>query len=51
MYVKEDLVYSKHSGAFIGFHDLGNINEHLLQFQALLEDDSSDTNEQLAKQC
>jgi len=49
MYVKEDLVYNKHSGAFIGFHDLGNINEHLLQFQASLEDDSSDTNEQLAK--
>jgi len=37
MYVKEDLVYNKHSGAFIGFHNLGNINEHLLQFQASLE--------------
>ena len=48
MYVKEDLVYNKHSGAFIGFHDLGNINEHL-QFQASLEDESSDTNEHLAK--
>ena len=49
MYVKEDLVYNRHSGAFIGFRNLGNINEHLLQFQASLEDDSSDTNEQLAK--
>jgi len=49
MYVKEDLVYNKHSGAFIGFRNLGNINEHLLQFQGSLEDDSSDTNEQLAK--
>jgi len=49
MYVKEDLVYNKHSCAFIGFHNLGNISEHLLQFQASLEDDSSDTNEHLAK--
>lgn len=39
MHVKEDLVYDKHSGAMIGFANLGHINDHLLQFESsLLED-------------
>lgn len=39
MHVKEDLVYDKHSGAMIGFANLGDINDHLLQFESsLLED-------------
>ena len=50
MYIKEDLVYDKNSGALIGFANLGEINSHLLQFQASLESsDSSSSNEQLAK--
>ena len=39
MHVKKDLVYDKHSGAMIGFANLGDINDHLLQFESsLLED-------------
>ena len=33
MYVKEDLVYNKHSGELVGFANLGETNEQLLQFQ------------------
>ena len=32
MHVKENLVYDKHSGALIGFANLGQTNQHLLQF-------------------
>ena len=49
MYIKEDLVYSKHTGSLIGFSNIGDINRHLLQFQASLEDDSLNASEQLAK--
>lgn len=50
MYIKEGLVYDKNGGALIGFANLGEINSHLLQFQASLESsDSSSSNEQLAK--
>ena len=37
MYIKEDLVYSKHTGELVGFSNLGNTNTHLLQFQHALE--------------
>lgn len=30
--VREDLVYDKHSGALIGFSNLGDTNEHLLKY-------------------
>ena len=33
MYVKEDLVYDKHTGALTGFANLGDINSHLLAFE------------------
>ena len=33
MHIKEDLVYDKHTGAMIGFVELGDINEHLLKFE------------------
>lgn len=49
MYIKEDLVYDKNSGAVIGFANLGDIDSHLLQFQASVESDTSTSNEQLAK--
>lgn len=46
MYIKEELVYNKESGALIGFSNLGDINSHLLQFQVSLDNKS---NEKLAK--
>ena len=33
MYVKEDLVYDKHTGALTGFVNLGQTNHHLLQLE------------------
>ena len=48
MHVKEDLVYDKHSGALIGFVNLGQTNQHLLQFQKSIEGDNTDS-EALAK--
>ena len=47
-HVKEDLVYDKHSGALIGFVNLGQTNQHLLQFQKAIEGDNTDS-EELAK--
>lgn len=40
MYLREDLVYDKHSGALIGFANIGDTNQHLLQFQQLVESDA-----------
>ena len=37
MYIREDLVYDKHTGKMIGFVDLGGINNHLLRFEQLVE--------------
>ena len=48
MHVKEDLVYDKHSGALIGFVNLGETNQHLLEFQKAIEGDNTDS-EALAK--
>ena len=31
MYIKEDLVYDKYTGALVGFTNLGETNEHLLK--------------------
>lgn len=31
VYIKEDLVYKKHSDEIIGFANLGDINTHLLE--------------------
>ena len=33
MYIKEDLVYNKHTGEMTGFCDLGEINNHLLKLE------------------
>ena len=43
MYIREDIVYEKHSGKMIGFSNLGSVNNHLLQFEQNFEinDDSS----------
>ena len=48
MHVKEDLIYDKHSGALIGFVNLGETNQHLLQFQQAIEGGNTDS-EALAK--
>ena len=44
MHINQDLVYSKHTGVLVEFSDFGNINSHLLQFQASLGNESSDSN-------
>ena len=49
MHVKEDLVFSKHSGSLIGFVNLGNINDLLLRYESSLESKSSATSPNLAK--
>ena len=41
MYIKEDLVYEKHSGTLIGFANLGQVSNQLLAFEQSLEQDSS----------
>ena len=33
MYIRDELVYEKHSGTLVGFVNLGDINNHLLAFQ------------------
>ena len=41
MYIKEDLVYNKHTNALVGFTNLGEINHHLLTFERSLQEDAS----------
>ena len=48
MYIREDLVYEKHSGTLIGFVNLGEINNHLLAFERSL-DQNSGVSDSLAK--
>ena len=33
MHIKQGLVYNKHTGELIGFVDLGDINNHLMQLE------------------
>ena len=40
MHIREDLVYDKHTGALIGFANLGNINHHLQQFKQFCKSDN-----------
>ena len=47
MHIREDLVYDKHSGAMVGFTNLGDINSHLLAFEQSVIQDKSE--ESLAK--
>ena len=49
MHLREDLVYDKHSGALIGFANIGDTNEQLLQFQQLVERDETTDDQPLAK--
>ena len=41
MQYREDLVYEKHTGNIIGYTDLGEVNNHLLTFQRMVESDVS----------
>ena len=49
MYIREDLVYDKHSGELIGFTNLGDINHHLDAFKQTLSSSSADVPHSLAK--
>lgn len=40
MYIREDLVYNKHSGKLVGFVDLGSVNNHLLAFERKLHEEA-----------
>ena len=33
MHIRDDLMYDKHTGALLGFSNLGEINHHLDQFE------------------
>ena len=39
VHIKEDLVYDKHSGSLIGFTNMGEINNHLINFERSLADE------------
>ena len=42
MHVQEDLVYNKHSGHVVGFANLGEVNDYLLQLERSIEGNSTD---------
>ena len=42
MYIKEDLVYNKHTGSLTGFVNMGEINSHLLSFERSLKGNSNE---------
>ena len=48
VHVKDDLVYDKHQGNLIGFTNLGEINNHFLQFENLLCGEEPTHQQQLA---
>ena len=37
MYIREDLVYNKHTEQLVGYINLGDINNHLLDFERQLQ--------------
>ena len=41
VHIKDDLIYDKHEGTLVGFANLGDTNNHLLQFEASLSGDSA----------
>ena len=36
VHIRDDLVYDKHEGNLVGFVNVGDINNHLLRFEAAL---------------
>ena len=49
MYIREDLVYNKHSGKLVGFVNLGDLNNHLLEFERSLQGERESDTPVLAK--
>ena len=49
MHIREDLVFDKHTGALIGYTHLGDINDHLMQFEQSLSHSSIPATPKLAK--
>ena len=49
MHIREDLVFDKHTGAMIGYTHLGDINDHLMQFEQSLSHSSTPATPKLAK--
>ena len=49
MYMKQCLVFEKCTGALFGFTDLGEVNNQLDEFEALLKNNSSSLQRPLAK--
>lgn len=41
MYIKEELVYDKHSGSLIGFVNMGDINTHLFAYERSINQDTA----------
>ncbi len=40
MHIRQDLVFDKHTGEMIGFSNLGEVNQHLVEFEKSLSDDN-----------
>ena len=36
-FIKNDLVYDKHDGSLIGFVNIGNINNQILEFKTMMK--------------
>ena len=49
MHVKEDLVFSKHTGSLVGFTNLGSVNDMLMQYEQRSFDYDQDSSPPLAK--
>ena len=49
MHIREDLVLDKHTGALIGYTHLGDINDHLMQFEKSLSHSFTPATPKLAK--
>lgn len=49
MHIREDLVFNKHTGALVGFVDLGSINNQLAKFERSLMSNTSSHSLPLAK--
>ena len=41
MHIRHDLVFDKHTGNLIGFTNLGDISDHLSEFEQTLQDDGT----------
>ena len=49
MHIREDLVFDKNAGTLVGFVNLRDTNSHLIDYERLLQQDTTPTHSQLAK--